>query len=265
MERLGKYLSASTPAAQKAIVVGQLLRGPQEPACKLTVRGADGQTREVEVRRGPVASLPEAPVEKETFKLISGNLGYVDLTRLLPNEVEPMFDKLQNTKGIVFDLRGYPQGTFYLLAPRLNVKNAKYAAVFQRPLVSGDSVLEGAFTFQQPIVATDKSKYRGKTVTLIDERAISQSEHTGLFLEAACGTTFIGSHTQGANGDVTRFVLPGNITVMFGGHDVRHADGRQLQRIGLVPHVEVKPTIKGIREGTDEVLARGIKFLQEGK
>jgi C-terminal processing protease CtpA/Prc len=114
-------------------------------------------------------------------------------------------------------------------------------------------------------MATGRPKYQGKTVTLIDERAISQSEHTGQFVEAACGTTFVGSPTQGANGDVTRMILPGNLTVMFGGHDVRHADGRQLQRVGLVPHVEVRPTIKGIREGKDEVLERGIRFLQEGK
>ena len=100
---------------------------------------------------------------------------------------------------------------------------------------------------------------------LIDERAQSQAEHTGLFLEAACGTTFIGSHTAGANGDVTNTVLPGGLIVRFSGHDVCHADGRQLQRIGLVPHLEVKPTIRGIREGRDEVLEHAITFLQKGK
>jgi hypothetical protein len=265
IERLGKYLAASTPAAHKAVVLGYLLGGPRGSACRLAVRGADGRTREVELRRDPAAFVQPAPGEKESFKRLPGNLGYADLTRLRRDEVEPMFDKLKDTKGIVFDLRGYPQGTFYLLAPRLNVKNAKYAAVFQRPLVSGDGGLEGTFLFRQPILATDKPKYQGKTVTLIDERAISQAEHTGLFLEAACGTTFIGTHTQGANGDVTRFVLPGNLIVMFGGHDVRHADGRQLQRIGLVPHIEVRPTIRGIREGADEVLERALQLLREGK
>jgi C-terminal processing protease CtpA/Prc len=99
---------------------------------------------------------------------------------------------------------------------------------------------------------------------LIDERAISQSEHTGLFLEAASGITFIGSATAGANGDVTRFVLPGGVTVGFTGHDVRHSDGRQLQKVGLTPHVEVSPTIRGIREGKDEVLERALRFVREG-
>ncbi len=98
---------------------------------------------------------------------------------------------------------------------------------------------------------------------LIDERAVSQSEHTGLFFEAANGTTFIGSPTMGANGDITALTLPGGFVVSFSGHDVRHADGRQLQRVGLVPHIEVRPTIKGIRDGRDEVLERARKFLGE--
>jgi C-terminal processing protease CtpA/Prc len=122
----------------------------------------------------------------------------------------------------------------------------------------------GAYQFLQPIPDRGgKPLYRGKTVMLIDERAISQSEHSGLFYEVANGTTFIGSPTVGANGDVTTLTLPGGYIVSFSGHDVRHADGRQLQRVGLVPHIEVRPTIRGIRDGRDEVLERAKKYLLE--
>lgn len=96
---------------------------------------------------------------------------------------------------------------------------------------------------------------------LVDERTISQAEHTGLFFEAANGTTFIGSPTMGANGDVTMFTIPGNIGITFTGHDVRHADGRQLQRVGLQPQVSVTPTIAGIRAGRDEVLEAALKYV----
>ena len=98
---------------------------------------------------------------------------------------------------------------------------------------------------------------------LIDERAMSQAEHTGLFFEAANGTKFIGSHTTGANGDQTNFCVPGGIIIMFTGQAVRHADGRQLQRIGLVPDIEVRPTIEGIQNGKDEVLEAAIQYLRE--
>ena len=117
-------------------------------------------------------------------------------------------------------------------------------------------------TFTQPLPPTTTWVYDKPTVMLIDERAISQSEHTGLFLKAANNTTFVGSQTTGANGDVTTMVLPGGLRVSFTGHDVRWPDGHQLQRIGLVPDVPATPTIAGIRAGRDEVLEQAITVLK---
>jgi hypothetical protein len=41
-------------------------------------------------------------------------------------------------------------------------------------------------------------------------------------------------------------------------------DGKQLQRVGLVPDIEVKPTIEGIRQSRDEVLERALEYAQTG-
>jgi C-terminal processing protease CtpA/Prc len=48
----------------------------------------------------------------------------------------------------------------------------------------------------------------------------------------------------------------------FSGHAVRHADGRQLQRVGLQPDVPVRPTIAGVRSGRDEVLDGAMRYLE---
>jgi C-terminal processing protease CtpA/Prc len=118
-------------------------------------------------------------------------------------------------------------------------------------------------TFKQQLPATSAGRYKGKTVMLMDERTMSQAEHTGLFFEAANGTKFTGSPTAGANGDVTSVVLPGDISIHFTGQSVRHVDGRQLQRLGLTPDVPAAPTIAGIRAGRDEVLEKAIEYLNE--
>ena len=153
---------------------------------------------------------------------------------------------------------------FWAIAPRINTKGAPHAADFRRPFGGGVGLSFGSFHFLQPIHDRGgKPLYRGKTIMLIDDGAISQSEHTGLFFEAANGTTFIGRPTMGANGDVTTLTVPGGISISFSGHDVRYVDGRLLQRVGLVPHIEVRPTIQGIRDGRDEVLERAKKFLAE--
>ena len=57
-------------------------------------------------------------------------------------------------------------------------------------------------------------------------------------------------------------VLPGGLSVQFTGIEVRHADGRQLQRVGLPIDVAVRPTLAGIRAGRDEVLERALGIVR---
>jgi C-terminal processing protease CtpA/Prc len=83
------------------------------------------------------------------------------------------------------------------------------------------------------------------------------------FFETATGTKFVGSPTQGANADVTNLSLPGGIYVHFSGQGVWHADGRQLQRLGLQPDVEAHPTLAGIRAGKDEVLDKALEYVTQ--
>jgi C-terminal processing protease CtpA/Prc len=265
IERMSRYLTASTPAGLvDKICFIYLLRGPAGPAV-LSVQGADGKAREVRLTRDPKVRF-QPPPEGDTVRILPGNLGYVDMKRLTVPEVDGMFERLQGTRGLIFDMRGYPQGTAWSIAPRINTKGAKVGAQFRRAQVSALSEEEGSagFYFSQPLPPLrGRELYAAPTVMLIDDRAISQSEHTGLFFEAAGGTKFIGTATAGANGDVTNFTLPGGISVMFTGHDVRHADGRQLQRVGLIPDVEVAPTRAGLRAGKDEVLERAVRYLEE--
>ena len=178
-----------------------------------------------------------------------------------------MFAAMNGTKAIIFDMRGYPYGTGWSIAPRLNTNKATVGAIFRRPQLSESADFETrtTFSFEQALPKTKGAIYKGRTVMLIDERAMSQAEYTGLLFEAANGTRFIGSNSAGAVGDRPTMVLPGGIYVSFTGHDVRHTDGRQVQRIGLVPDVALRPTIAGIRQGRDEVLERAIAYINSGR
>jgi C-terminal processing protease CtpA/Prc len=202
-------------------------------------------------------------------EVLPSGFGYVDLARLQAGEVDKMFETIKNTPAVIFDMRGYPNGTAWPIAPRLTEKKEVVAALFSRPILEAPSMSDSdyAFTpeysFAQKIPERKGDVYRGKVVMLINEDAISQSEHTCMFFEAATDVTFIGTPTAGANGDVTFMVLPGNLQVSFTGHNVRHADGRQLQRVGIQPTIRVAPTIRGTIEKRDEILERAISFLQE--
>jgi C-terminal processing protease CtpA/Prc len=103
--------------------------------------------------------------------------------------------------------------------------------------------------------------YKGKIVIIINETTQSQAEYTAMALRTAPNATVIGSTTAGADGDVVKFMLPGGVNTMISGYGVYYPDGKETQRIGIVPDIEVKPTVQGVREGKDELLERAIKII----
>ena len=50
---------------------------------------------------------------------------------------------------------------------------------------------------------------------------------------------------------------------MISGIGVYYPDGAETQRLGIVPDVVVKPTIKGVRQGKDEVLDKAIDIINQ--
>jgi hypothetical protein len=259
---LRRVLSAATEAGMHRKLADRLLSGADGSELGLSLRGRGATAREVRLTRG--AWKPH--FAGETVRILPGNLGYVDLGRLTTPEVAGMFERLKETRALILDMRAYPNDTAWAIAPYLNTRGATRGPLFRRRLLMGVEGDELSVDFVQAIPAypVPPFRYQGRTVMLVDERTVSQAEHSGLFFEAANGTKFIGSQTAGTDGDVTYFAVPGIASVRFSGHDVRHPDGRQLQRIGLVPDVPVAPTIQGIREGKDEVLERAVRYLEEG-
>ncbi|MFB3776403.1 MAG: S41 family peptidase [Bryobacteraceae bacterium] len=260
--RLSRYIAASTPQSLDRRVMQLWLNGEPGSEALIEVRN-----KQVRLKRS-LASTPRRERTGDVVQLLPGGAGYVDLDGLLPEQVDGMFERLKSTKAIIFDMRGYPNGTSWLIAPRLTDRKRVAAARFRRPLalappgLSGDvGTLGAGWDFVQYLPEPSQWTYRGRTVMLIDERTISQAEHAGLFFRAANGTRFIGSRSAGADGDITNIVVPGGVTISFSGQEIRHADGRPLQRVGLIPDVEVKPTIAGIRAGRDEVLEKALEFL----
>ena len=272
-EYLSRYLSASTPQWLMLGVHSTLLTGPKDSLAKLRLSGPTGETRDVTLPRSVSIMDPKVWGQFEhtspMTQVLPSGYGYVDLTRLEVSDVDKMFDTIKNTPAVIFDMRGYPNGTAPSIAPRLTEKKNVVGALFSRPLLEATSLNVGYFadgahySFSQKMREVKGDVYKGKVVVLINEEAISQAEHLCLFFEAATDVTFIGTPTAGANGDITLMVLPGNLVVSFTGHNVRHADGRQLQRVGIQPTIRVAPTIQGIADGRDEILEGAIKYLKE--
>lgn len=264
--RLAPYVAASTPQALDYRLARMLLSGPKGAPARLLIEGAGGRQREALVERKPVdgevAEKRQAAGKPPVWTRLPSGLGYVDLTRLERSQVAEAFETIRDAPGWILDLRGYPNGTAWAITPYFAATSGEGALFKRRLHVEADTALTTDLRFVQYFPSGGPWQYQGRVVVLIDERAISQSEHSCLLFESALpGITFLGTPTNGANGDVTATVLPGGITTFFSGHDVRHADGRQLQRVGIQPHVLAAPTVEGIRAGRDEVLEKAVEWL----
>ena len=252
------YVAASTDAAKEYYLTSLAPFGPGGSTALFSFRRPDGATYEATLSRG--AYGPATP--SKPWRILSGTrIAYVELRSLEPSQVAAMFAEIAGTDGLILDIRGYPRGVFPELAWRMNTTGRLVISQIRIPEVNGG--VRTDTSFGQNLGSRGYTPYRGKTVALIDERAQSQSEHTCLTLEAVAGTKFVGTNTVGANGNITYFVLPGSNYVRFTGMDVRHADHRQLQRIGIVPDLPVPRTVAALGAGRDEVLEAAVALIQQ--
>jgi hypothetical protein len=266
--RLARYLPASTPGRLDNKIDGQFLLGPRSQPALIEVRGQDGTARQLSAARtleglGPRSRMRAGPV----YTVLGSGHGYADLQRLEAKQVDAAFEAIRNTPGAIFDMRGYPaSGAFSAVVSYL-------ARPGPPPAVIGGSVrydgYSGSFSLEESLSTLEVSeagaRYAGRVVVLADGSSQSAAEHICALIKSAAAPTFIGSRTSGANGGVTRTILPGGIVVNFTGQSVRHRDGSQLQRVGIVPDIEAHPTLAGVRAGRDDVLERGIEFLLQAK
>ena len=169
-------------------------------------------------------------------------------------------DSLSNTKAIIFDIRNYPNGTMYAISDYLN-KSPQDFAKFTIP----DLTYPGKFKWTQTITCGQKKAkaYEGKVILLVNEITQSHAEFTTMCLQTAENAVIIGSQTSGADGNVSKITMVGGFETMFTGIGVFYPNGKETQRIGIVPDIEVKPTIEGIKNCKDEVLERAIEVASE--
>jgi C-terminal processing protease CtpA/Prc len=202
---------------------------------------------------------PKAPA----WRLLPGNIGHLVLGTIHDNEVSNIMKAAKDTKGLIVDLRNYPADfVVYSLVSYLLSKPTSFVK-FSQLSTTYPGVFEAGPELTIPAAQSTPS-YAGKVLILVNELTQSSAEFHAMALRAVPGALVLGSTTAGADGNVSAIVLPGNVTTRFTGIGVFYPDGRETQRIGIVPDVEVKPTIKGISEGHDEVLEKAVQLIKAG-
>lgn len=177
-------------------------------------------------------------------------VGYIDMELLTKAQVPNMFATFNDLPAIIVDVRNYPQGTLWEMVNFLYTEPVNFSAI-----TNPDIRYPGTFNYRQHSIGQGGEPYKGKLIILFNEETQSQAEFTIMGLEKHPNAIKIGSQTAGADGNISLIDLPGGIRTYFTGLGIYYPDGRETQRIGIVPDIEFYQTIEGIRAGIDEMLA----------
>lgn len=194
------------------------------------------------------------------YKLIKNDILYLNLAFLNGNDTPEIEELLKKVKSVIVDVRNYPDITaMYSLLPYFQTSKKPFAVFTHRNINN-----PGEFYWTKSVrMYGNKNPFLGKVMVLENEVTQSLGEYTVMALKATGNATVIGSQTAGADGRIAYIFLPGGLKTSISGRGVYYPDKRETQRIGIIPDIEVKPTIKGVQESRDEVLEKAIEMIEK--
>jgi hypothetical protein len=261
---LGKwavYYADSNDAARQRDLAANMTRGACGTVSVEITRGS--RPVRISVTRTPAQqTIATHDLPGDTFRLLSADVAYIKLSSIKAADLPAYFKKAKNTKGLIVDIRNYP-------SEFMPFAMGAYLATRPTPFVTftfADLANPGAFHFGDgPPIEPGPVHYSGRVVILVDETTQSSAEYTAMALRAMPNSVVVGSTTAGADGNVSSIPLPGQLNTLVSGLGVFYPDHRPTQRIGIVPDVIARPTIRGIAAGRDEVLETAMRVIEDSK
>ena len=256
-----EYISVTEENKLMFAVFPLLLRSHQPEMELKILRNGKEQTILIEGKKDvDQLYLWHIPTEV-SHELLEGNIGLINPQKLEEGEIPQIMEKFRNTDGLIIDLRQYPGYSFY---HEISSYLGDSEKIFVQVAFPSQSI-PGTFVTDSMKRTAESWEYRGEIVVLTNEMSLSNAEYTVMSLQNAENVTVMGEETIGADGNVARLPLPGNIELLFTSLGVHTTEMGQTQRVGLPPDIEVHPTIEGIKEGRDELLEAAVAYIREQK
>lgn len=195
------------------------------------------------------------------------NKAYVEFSSLRGKEIDSLMRSIQNTKGIVFDLRSYNDDGSLLKV---------FDHLFSKPQFTGiktqpDFDRPGQFCFVDYIITKEykyigkenPEAYQGQVIVLINEYTQSAAELWAMIFKKVPNVIFVGSQTAGADGNMVSIQLTDGNALYFSGLGIYYPDGSETQRIGIKPDLIIRPTLKSIRDKEDLLLKKAFQLIDD--
>ncbi len=201
-------------------------------------------------------------IQENNYKLLDDNIYYLNLDKIEMDTITDLLPELQQAKGIICDLRGYPNNNHGFISHLLKEKDtSKTWMKVPKNIYPDHEKIIGYESSGWELQA--KKPYLGdkKIVFIIDGSSISYAESYMSFIEGYNLATIVGQPTAGTNGNINPFTLTGNYVVSWTGMKVVKHNGSQHHAIGVLPDIYVNKSIDGIKLGKDEFLEKALEFI----
>jgi carboxyl-terminal processing protease len=232
-----------------------LVRGPAGTSVKLVVRrGSDPQELTFNVQRA------EIHLQFVRQRMVDDDIGYVSLRGFPePSVVDTIEQDVANfqeagARGLVLDLRGNSGG-------RIDV-GTRLLSDF---LPSGTSIYEEIDRGGQNRIHFSRagSQYDLPLVVLVDGGTASMGEIFASAVQEHGAATVLGTNTAGSVAAAQVFGLPDGAGLQITVFEILSADGKPLNKVGVVPDEVIEPAPANQADATDPVVARAVEILHD--
>jgi C-terminal processing protease CtpA/Prc len=257
-----QFIAAATEGWMRYRLKIDLNHGAKDTEIKLTVL-RDGKESEIVLKRSmDRRKYYGLLISKKKSKKIEEGIYYLNLDQIPMKEITAMMPKLVKAKAIICDLRGYPKGNHDIISHLLKENDTTKDWMRVPQLIYPD--------YEKPVfknygweMEASKPHLNAKIIFITGGGAISYAESFMGYIEHYKLATIIGQPTAGTNGNVNTLSLPGDYYITWTGMRVVKHDGSQHHGVGILPNIPMDYTIKGIKEGRDELMEKAIEVAKE--
>lgn len=182
--------------------------------------------------------------------------------------MDSLFTQAGKQKGMVFDLRSYPDwgGFPFMLYNRFGQDTIPFAQYYalNKQQIGTFRLLTNNVEYYPQTAKPGMHVYNGKVVVLVNGSTRSAAEHNAMFLQHMFPQLItIGSQSAGADGDVVSLTLPGGNKLEFTGNAIFYPDGTEVQRRGVKIDKFIKPTIDDLVGNEDTLLKEALRMINQ--
>lgn len=261
-ENIFSRISAGTDGWLKYKANEKSLQGDRNSKISLELNG----TTPIELERYMNPYRQEDNSNIAAHREMGDGIWYLNLDVIEMDTINALMSELEQSKAIICDLRGYPNGNHNFIRHLMSVSDTSKSWMQIPQIVYPDHKdVVGYNSYNWMEFMKPQEPYLGDKdiVFITDGRAISYAESYMGYVEGYNLATIIGQPTAGTNGNVNLFYLPGGYRISWTGMKVLKHDGSQHHGIGILPDIYLEKTIQGVKDGHDEYLEKALELVMK--